>query len=63
MDIAVRTTQEMIDRIDHISYGTQNVIYEVMYEEAARYFAGDITAKQAAEYTQNRVSIYLAEQG
>ena len=53
----------MIDRIDHISYGTQNVIYEVMYEEAARYFAGDITAKQAAEYTQNRVSIYLAEQG
>ena len=35
---------------------------DVMTEEAYRYFAGDITAKQAAEYAQNRISLYLAEQ-
>jgi len=34
-----------------------------MNEEAYRYFDGDITASQAAEYVQNRVSLYLAEQG
>ena len=33
-----------------------------MNEEAYRYFAGDITAAQAADYVQNRISIYLAEQ-
>ncbi len=32
-------------------------------EEAERFFYGEITAKQTAEYVQNRVSIYLAEQG
>ena len=63
IDIAVDTTRQLINGIDHVSYSTQNVIYEVMYEEAVRYLTGDITAKQAAEYTQNRVSIYLAEQG
>ena len=41
----------------------ENPVYDVIAEEAARFFAGEITAKQAAEYVQNRVSIYLAEQG
>ena len=35
---------------------------EMIMEEAGRFFSGSITAKQAAEYTQNRISIYLAEQ-
>lgn len=47
---------------DHYAYW-RNAVYDVMTEEAYRYFAGDITAKQAAEYVQNRISIYLAEQG
>ena len=40
-----------------------NETLKVAYEEAMRYFAGEITAEKAAEYIQNRVSIYLAEQG
>ncbi len=40
-----------------------NETLKVAYEEALRYFAGEITAEKAAEYIQNRVSIYLAEQG
>ena len=35
----------------------------VVEDEAFRYFSGEITAEKAAEYIQNRVSIYLAEQG
>ncbi|MBR0143272.1 MAG: hypothetical protein IJM21_03735, partial [Clostridia bacterium] len=48
------------------SYGylyTENEIMKVMREEALRFFAGELTAEKAAEYVQNRVSIYLAEQG
>ena len=48
------------------SYGylyTDNEIMKVMREEALRFFAGELTAEKAAEYIQNRVSIYLAEQG
>ena len=40
-----------------------SAVYDVMVEEAYRYLAGVITAKQAADYVQNRVSLYLAEQG
>lgn len=35
----------------------------IMAEDAAQFFAGQITAEQAAVYTQNRVSTWLAEQG
>ena len=35
----------------------------IMTEDAAQFFAGQITAEQAAAYTQNRVSTWLAEQG
>ena len=48
------------------SYGylyTENEIMKVMREEALRFFAGELTAEKAAEYMQNRISIYLAEQG
>ncbi len=48
------------------SYGylyTENEIMKVMREEALRFFEGELTAEKAAEYIQNRVSIYLAEQG
>ncbi|MBQ4624782.1 MAG: hypothetical protein IJB51_09625, partial [Clostridia bacterium] len=55
-------TWNIIRNADHYRY-FRNAVFDVMTEEAYRYFAGDITAKQAAEYVQNRVSLYLAEQG
>ncbi|MBQ2749900.1 MAG: extracellular solute-binding protein [Clostridia bacterium] len=55
-------TWKIIRQADHLQHN-RNAITEVMNEEAYRYFAGDITAKQAAEYVQNRISLYLAEQG
>ena len=38
-------------------------VLNIMAEDAAQFFAGQITAQQAAAYTQDRVSIWLAEQG
>ena len=38
-------------------------VLNIMAEDAAQFFAGQITAEQAAVYTQKRVSTWLAEQG
>ena len=38
-------------------------VLNIMAEDAAQFFAGQITAEQAAAYTQDRVSIWLVEQG
>ena len=54
-------TWSYVERADHFRY-TNNEIFNVMKEEAANYFGGLCTAKQAAEYVQNRISLYLAEQ-
>ena len=54
---------EIFYRADHFFCGGVDEISDIIREEALRYFAGDITAEQAAAYVQNRVSIYLAEQG
>ncbi|MBQ2750583.1 MAG: hypothetical protein IJF34_12445, partial [Clostridia bacterium] len=54
-------TWECIRRGDHFQY-FRNEVFDVMYEEAGRFFSGSITAKQAADYVQNRISLYLAEQ-
>ncbi len=56
------TTWEYINNADHLQYH-KTEIHQVINEEAGRYFGGMITAKQAAEYIQNRISLYLAEQG
>lgn len=37
-------------------------VYDIVKEEAAAYFAGDITAEITAGHIQSRVMIYLAEQ-
>ncbi|MBQ2749899.1 MAG: hypothetical protein IJF34_08965 [Clostridia bacterium] len=55
-------TWGIIRQADYYRY-YRNAIFDIMMEEGQRYFDGDITAKQAAEYVQNRVSLYLAEQG
>ncbi|MBE7000164.1 MAG: hypothetical protein E7428_08250 [Ruminococcaceae bacterium] len=54
-------TWEVIHQADHFQY-FRNEIYDVMQQEAGRYFDGDITLDQAADYIQNRISIFLAEQ-
>ena len=48
---------------DHYGGSSFQEITDVIREEALRYFSGEITAEKAAEYIQNRASIYLAEQG
>ncbi len=58
----VEVHNEMIERASFYDYG-DNEILDVIISEAGKYFAGEITAEKAAEYVQNRVSIYLAEQG
>lgn len=55
-------TWEYIRAGDHFQY-FRNELFDVIYQEANRFFHNAITAEQAAEYVQNRVSLYLAEQG
>ena len=38
-------------------------VSDILSEDAAQYFAGQISAEQAAAYSQERVSTWLAEQG
>ena len=42
---------------------SHQAVMDLIMEEAVRYFAGDITLEQAVVYIQNRVSLYVAEQG
>ncbi|MBQ2749602.1 MAG: hypothetical protein IJF34_07460 [Clostridia bacterium] len=54
-------TWRYIQNADHLQY-YKNEISAVIQEEAGNYFSGMISAKQAADYVQNRISLYLAEQ-
>ena len=38
-----------------------NELWSIIYEEASEYFAGNITAEEAAERIQNRSEIYVSE--
>ena len=40
-----------------------NKIYEIVDEEAQSYFEGKQTAQEAADMMQNRIQIYISEQG
>ena len=53
---------DLFQSADHYG-GGDSEICKVVREEGLRYLRGEITAEKAAEYIQNRVSIYLAEQG
>ena len=52
-----------ISRANRFKPVYRNEMMDVIYDEAFRYFAGEITAEKAAEYIQNRVQLYLDEQG
>ena len=51
-----------LTRANTYSPGGVDEIAAIVSEEAAHYFAGDVTAEKAAELIQNRVSILLSEQ-
>ena len=53
---------DTLSTADHYMFCNEDILF-VVEDEAFRYFSGEITAEKAAEYIQNRVSIYLAEQG
>lgn len=52
----------IIIKADHL-FGIYPEVKNIIMEEAEAYFAGDKTAEAVADIIQNRVSIYLAEQG
>ncbi len=68
-EITVPTpTQEDVDKIKaylesvtESSYYNEQV-YNIVYEEASKYFAGDQTSQAAADMIQSRASLYLSEQ-
>lgn len=53
--------QSIIDNAQAISVSDSNIT-DIIFEEAAAYFAGQKTAEQVADIVQNRVGTYVAEQ-
>ncbi|MBO4406619.1 MAG: hypothetical protein J5849_02885 [Clostridia bacterium] len=56
-------TRAMIEGAARFSSSYRDEVADIVEDEALRFFRGEITAGQAAEYIQNRVMIYLSEQG
>ena len=62
-----KPAQEDIDRINTLVNSVSRLelynstIREIVNDEASSYFAGDKSAKQAAEMIQSRVKLYLTE--
>lgn len=54
---------KIIEEADHLDINYCMQIANISPEEGKVCFSGSITASQAADYIQNRVSIFLAEQG
>lgn len=54
--------RDYIDGI-RVCYFQDDTVYNILAEETDKYLAGDCTAEDAARVIQNRVSIYLSEQG
>lgn len=47
----------------HTTVNYSATVADILSEDAAQYFAGQISVEQAAAYSQERVSTWLAEQG
>lgn len=54
--------RELVEGTTTVQYSLPTVT-DILNEDASQYFAGQTSAEQAAEYSQNRVSTWLAEQG
>lgn len=59
----METTENYLSRADHYARNTESPVSDIVNEEAWRYLKDEITAERAAEYIQNRVMLYLEEQG
>ncbi|GEM_PF-1050575 len=53
--------KDYISNVKETMYFNEQV-YNIVYEEAEKYFSGDQTSQAAADMIQSRVSIYLSEQ-
>ena len=53
--------RELVERADKLAIYDDSAM-DIILEEAGAYFAGAQSAEQTAEYVQNRLSIYIAEQ-
>lgn len=60
-DEEINDLRRYILSCDTLYDGLDSEIISICKEEAAVYFAGDCTAKQAADYIQNRCSILVSE--
>lgn len=52
----------LLNSITVMDVETDSVIFRIVGDEAARFFAGECTAEECARLIQSRVSIYVAEQ-
>ncbi len=52
----------MIARADHFEGGGDRTLYEIVTEEAARFFDGACTEEEAAQAIDRRAELYLMEQ-
>ncbi|MBQ2750712.1 MAG: hypothetical protein IJF34_13090, partial [Clostridia bacterium] len=59
---SIAEIRRLLEGADHYTVD-ESPIQTIVMEEIHRYLAGQNTAEKAAEYIQNRVSLYLAEQG
>lgn len=65
----VKISESDAEKLRGLVEGTTTVNYslptvsDILSEDAAQYFAGQISVEQAAAYSQERVSTWLAEQG
>ena len=65
----MKISESDAEKLRGLVEGTTTVNYslptvsDILSEDAAQYFAGQISVEQAAAYSQERVSTWLAEQG
>ncbi len=63
-----KATQEEVDRFDYLMNSIDKInlydrkIYDIAYETASAYFAGDKTLDETVALLQNRVGLYVNEQ-
>lgn len=61
-DEELKQLRSLIENAEPADLRTPGV-YEILQEEAKTFFSGQKTAKEAAEVMQNRVSLYIRENG
>ena len=60
-DADLEMMRELMESVTYAASHDQTII-DIVTEESVPFFAGDVTAQQAAEYIQNKMQIYVNEQ-